>query len=144
MFPLPCLRLEWRRLGKISLFIFFFLFLPLEGCFFPLPLAEVVLLLLHPCPLSLFITLCAGSLTFLRTMSRIFILGSAMSIIMFCPVASASEHMALAPCHSNGRTNERHSPPRILPILWLLWRKGGLLNIEPIPFSARPRPSWCR
>ena len=55
---------------------------------------------------------------------------------IFRPVASASEPTVLATCHSNGRTNERQTPPRILPIPWPRWRKDGLLYIVPIPLSA--------
>ena len=66
-----------------------------------------------------------------------------MSVNMFRPAASASEPTILAPCQSNGRTNERHRPTRILPIPWPRWRKVGLLYIWPIPLSPWPRPTWC-
>ena len=83
------------QLKKMSLFIFF---LTLEHCFPLLPLLR-----LRPCPLRPFRTLCAESRTFLRTTSRNFALGSAMSVSMFCPVASASQPTVFAPCQSNGR-----------------------------------------
>ena len=70
------------------------------------------------------------SVTFRRTISRILVLGSifrAMSEIMLRPVNSASEPMVLAPCHRKGHTNERHSPPKKLPIPWPHCRKGGWL-----------------
>ena len=81
-----------------------------------LPFLLFLLLRLRPYPLSLFITLCADSVAFLRTISRILVLGSvfqAMSVIMFRPVTNASEPIALALCDSKGRRNERHSLPRI-------------------------------
>ena len=113
-----------KDVSFIFIIFFFFFFVTLEDCFLPL-----TLLSFRPCPLSLFRTLCAESRTFLRTTSRNFASGSVLSVIMFCPEASASEPTVLATCRRKGLTNESHRPLRILPIPWPSWMKVGLLYI---------------
>ena len=125
----------------MSSFIIYFFFPFLFGrFFFPLVcfssfltflpyLADVTTLSrLRPGPLSFFITLCADSVSFLRTMSRILSSGSvcrAMSDMLLRPVMNSSEPTVLKPCHSKGSTNEGHSPSKIMPIPWPRFRIGG-------------------
>ena len=80
---------------------------------------------------------------FLRKVSRICTLGSvfrAMSV-MFRPVTSASEAIRLAPTNSQGRTNERHSPPKNSRFHERVQVTGGILYLEPITLSPRQRPA---